>query len=946
MIADHSRPLSFSNRRWLAPIGALVALVALGVAIPLDTGHSAGAVASPIVAQGSVEQIYATGLDPADQVALVDDDGTTVETQSVGPLGGVVFRDVDPGTGYVLRDVGSGVTSAPVTVHDDTATPWNPEIYDQPIASDGYQYLSTRDGTQLAIAVRPPLLAGSAPWPTLIEYSGYGYADPDGPQSGLAKVANLMGFAVVDVNMRGTGCSGGAFDYFEMLQNLDAYDVIETIANQPWVANHQVGMFGISYGGISQLFAAQLNPPSLAAIAPLSVIDATASTLYPGGILNTGFAMSWAQGRVDDAQPATADTGQRWAAERIDEGDTVCKANQALHPEAVDLLAKIRDNSYYVPSVADPLDPVSFVHKIRKPVFLACQFQDEQTGGHCPELARHFTGTDDKWFTFTNGTHIDSLTPATMNQLFDFLQLFVAEQPPSVRAPVIRPLAPIVYQTALGLPDGVNLTLPDDPIQHETTYAGALAAFKTLPTVQVRFDNGAGSSPTGDTTAGNPYAGFEAGFDTLPAPGTTDRTWYLGASGQLTSAPSSPTDAATDTYTSDAAALAETNYTGGTGGGGLWGNASQWEWDWQPNPSGTSVSYVSEPLAEDATVLGTGSVTVWVRSSTPDVDLQATISEVRPDGIESFVQNGWLRASKRKLSTDAENIFKRLGTPGDPIPTFREADAQPMPPDGFVEVTIPLYYQGHAYRAGSRIALTISAPNGSQPVWAFDDTEPAGATAQVAIARSPLMNSRLTLPVVPDIDIPTPSPACPSLRNEPCRTFVAPANDSEALPPGSTTTTTIPDTSTTTTVPATSTTTAQGTSTTAPTTTVTQPTTETGSTVASTTAAPEVTTNPSTSGVATSSPPGSTAPVPTASGTSGTAPTTGAGPNVVIGPASTNASGEAATGPTQSGTGSESTSEVLAVTGSNAWFLSAIAVALIALGSVLNLVGARRRRTP
>ena len=37
-----------------------------------------------------------------------------------------------------------------------------------------------------------------------------------------------MGFTVVDVNMRGTGCSGGAFDFFEPLQSLDGYDVIET----------------------------------------------------------------------------------------------------------------------------------------------------------------------------------------------------------------------------------------------------------------------------------------------------------------------------------------------------------------------------------------------------------------------------------------------------------------------------------------------------------------------------------------------------------------------------------------------------------------------------------------------------------------------------------------------------------------------------------------------
>src|SRR5205807_8518753 len=116
----------------------------------------------------------------------------------------------------------------------------------------------------------------------------------------IAVLANLMGFAVVDVNMRGTGCSGGAYDFFEPLQSLDGYDVIETIAHQPWVLDNKVGMMGISYGGISQLFTAQTNPPDLEAIAPDSVIDATATTLYPGGILTTGFAVACADGRIHD----------------------------------------------------------------------------------------------------------------------------------------------------------------------------------------------------------------------------------------------------------------------------------------------------------------------------------------------------------------------------------------------------------------------------------------------------------------------------------------------------------------------------------------------------------------------------------------------------------------------------------------------------------------------
>ena len=61
---------------------------------------------------------------------------------------------------------------------------------------------------------------------------------------------------------------------------------------------------------------------------------------------------------------------------------------------------------------------------------MACQFTDEQTGGHCPDLVAHFTGTARKWFTFTNGVHTDSLDPATFNRWYDFLELYVARQTP------------------------------------------------------------------------------------------------------------------------------------------------------------------------------------------------------------------------------------------------------------------------------------------------------------------------------------------------------------------------------------------------------------------------------------------------------------------------------------------------------------------------------------
>jgi len=573
---------------------------------------------------------------------------------------------------------------------------------------------------------------------------------------------------VVDVNMRGTGCSGGAFDYFEALQNLDGYDVIETIAHQPWVLGHKVGMIGISYGAISQLFTAQLDPPDLEAISPLSTIDATATTLYPGGILNTGFAVAWAQQRQAEAEPAGPNSGQPYAYKQIQQGDQTCAANQAMHGEAANLMDKIKANSHYNPSVADALDPITFVHKVNVPTFMACQWEDEQTGGHCPDLAQHFTGTKLKWFAFTNGAHVDSLDPYTFDRWYDFLELYVAHRAPIVNQAVIRAAAPVIYQQAMGLPQSDLVTLPPDPIQEEPTYQSALSAFEALPSVRVLFDSGAGRSPTGQSGAGDPYPGFEQSFSRFPLPGTTARFWYLRRGGALVSR--APGRGGMNQYTSSAKALPANDFTDNTGAGGLWGNASQWQWQWQPNPAGTAVSYVSAPLKTNTTVIGAGAVHLWVRSSTPDVDVQATVREVRPNGNETFIQNEWIRANERKLATGWDNILKQKSTLLEPIPSMLSSDVQPMPRGRFVEVVIPLYYEGHAYRAGSRIRVTIAAPNGTQPIWAFGETDPKG-TSTVSIEFSKKTPSSLILPVVPGVSVPTGLPACPSLRNEPCRRY-------------------------------------------------------------------------------------------------------------------------------------------------------------------------------
>ena len=134
-----------------------------------------------------------------------------------------------------------------------------------------------------------------------------------------------------------------------------------------------------------------------------------------------------------------------------------------------------------MPKVADPLSPITFVNKIKVPVYMACQWTDEQTGGHCPTLAEHFTGTQRKWFTFTNGTHVDSLDPETFNRWYDFFELYVAKQAPITNSAAIQAAAPVIYQEAMGISGRDDAARPDPAAADLRGGAGGVRAAEADP---------------------------------------------------------------------------------------------------------------------------------------------------------------------------------------------------------------------------------------------------------------------------------------------------------------------------------------------------------------------------------------------------------------------------------------------------------------------------------
>jgi predicted acyl esterase len=155
---------------------------------------------------------------------------------------------------------------------------------------------------------------------------------------------------------------------------------------------------------------------------------------------------------------------------------------------------------------------------------------------------------------------------------------------------------------------------------------------------------------------------------------------------------------------------------------------------------------------------GPGSLDLWLSTTSVDADLQATVTEVRPDGQETYVARGWLRASSRKLDPDAS-------TPTFPEQTMLESDAELLTPGSPVQARVQVFPVDHVFRKGSAIRVIVDSPSQTGG-WGFATRPTAG---QNSILHDPGHPSRIVLGVLPGAHAQAPLPACNTLLNQPCR---------------------------------------------------------------------------------------------------------------------------------------------------------------------------------
>ena len=131
------------------------------------------------------------------------------------------------------------------------------------------------------------------------------------------------------------------------------------------------------------------------------------------------------------------------------------------------------------------------------------------------------------------------------------------------------------------------------------------------------------------------------------------------------------------------------------------------------------VTFSTSPWAQDLEIVGPVKAKLFVSSSTPDMDIFATVCAFDPDGNEmtfiaapepkSPVTQGWLRVSQRKLDPFRTTEY---------LPFYPHDERQPLNPGEIYEVDLEIWPMGLALPKGSRLALTIQGK----------DFERAGAT--------------------------------------------------------------------------------------------------------------------------------------------------------------------------------------------------------------------------
>lgn len=549
-----------------------------------------------------------------------------------------------------------------------------------------------RDGAALyADVYRPaeggehPVLLMRNPYGKTTAQSEVGYAHP----SWYAR----HGYVVVVQDCRGRFASEGDFYPFAS-EAADGFDTVEWAAALPG-GNGQVGMYGFSYVGATQLLAATLAPPSLVTICP----GFTSSQYYEGWTYNQGaFALalmgSWALGlAAETARRAGDDEALRLLTE------TTLGAQHAYwslplreHP----VLAR------YAPYYLDWLE-----HSAYDSYWSRWSIDEDYGRIRVPAL--HIVGW---WDVFLSGA------------VANFLGLRAGagdERARQAQKLVIGPWYHCPW-TPIGEKDGPGGRVVDD------------WQLRWLDHFLKGRETGVLDAPVTAYVVGDGWRDL----DGWPPSSSRPAEWFARSQGRANSATGDgalslkpPSDEPADVFAYDPAFPTPS----------LGGHSCCYEslapmgpaWQSAAEALNTVLVYTGAPLEQDLELVGDVTVTLYAASTAVDTDFTARLCLVDPDGNSTNLQEGIVRAR------------------------FRESRSEPKPlvPGEVYEYRISLGPVGVRVPAGHRLRLDVSSSDFPQWDRNLNTGGPLGAEglsaaviATQAVLHDRLHPTRVTLPVV------------------------------------------------------------------------------------------------------------------------------------------------------------------------------------------------------
>ena len=556
-----------------------------------------------------------------------------------------------------------------------------------------------RDGVTLRANVFRPD-DDSTIYPVLLTRTPYG-KDIGGLHAVDPIQAARAGYIVVVQDVRGAFASEGEWFPAKHEAN-DGEDTVAWAARLPG-ADGQVGMFGGSYVGFTQMAVAARGARALRAIAPMITwAEAGDGVLTRGGVPELGLSANWSLLRGFDQliRRHHGDARALGAAiyQLAGELDRLPETGYSELPVgSFGPLARLGLLESFEAGVTEPGNASYFDH---------FRVTDAYQRGDLPAL--HIGG----WYdVFLRGT------------IRNFLGMR-AKQPESQYL-LIGPWTHGNFAHVQGERDfGI------------AAWGGLLDLRGDLTTYQLQFFDRwlKGRSQSFQEIA--PVRYFVMGANvwrdaqTWPPEGSRTETWYLrraGGEGVLSRQP--PANEEADTYVYDPA-----NPTPTVGGATLL-HTSLRAGPWSQNAvegRRDVLTFTSEPLDAPLEVTGDISVELFVASDAPDTDFVARLVEVLPDGRALCVTDGILRMRHRDART---------------------GPFAPLRADAVYKISIDLWATSIAIGAGHRLRVDITSS--SFPRWErnLNTAEPSATATTMRVARQTVFHdsahpSAVLLPIL------------------------------------------------------------------------------------------------------------------------------------------------------------------------------------------------------